>query len=184
MRLTIQGVSALLFDGVFPPSLRWLYEVHPELAPLLPERLIDREKGFALFDILQRPEELQGWERPWFYEVFTGKDDLESAFSIDRFGSAEDESGRDLGHMSWWRREGGYRESDACNRLEGATDGFQVRSKPCKIAIEQRIDAQIVSFYDCAVLLLLPVLMLSPLLFLLMLLLLLLILLLLLFLLL
>ncbi len=55
-----QVVGELLFGPLMPPSLKWMYDVHPELAQHMPERLIDEDGGFAMFKLDQ-----EGWEVPW-----------------------------------------------------------------------------------------------------------------------
>ncbi len=51
-----------------------------------------------------------------FYEVHTGQDNLTSAFEISRFGPSADQLEPELDTLSWWRKEGGYHHSNACNR--------------------------------------------------------------------
>ncbi len=53
-------VSELLFYGVMVPSLEWLYDTHPELVHLMPDRFMDEDQGFAILDVGPN-----GMENPW-----------------------------------------------------------------------------------------------------------------------
>jgi len=54
-----------------------------------------------------------------YYEMGTLDGDFSSAWQFSKFGPSPENLSEDLGPLSWWRKHGGYADSDACNALKG-----------------------------------------------------------------
>jgi len=128
-----KGVREMLFDGVKPPSLKWIYDRHPDIADIvLPKRYMNNETGFSLFQ-LNKDKKEQPWLRITafkvkltqsfrYFEMSTAAGDVDFAWQITKFGKTMQDLSPDLQKQRWWRRNGGYGKSDTCNKLQGSTN--------------------------------------------------------------
>jgi len=109
-----KGVDDLLFGGILDGIVKFLM-TSPSTNSMLPPQ-IDEETGFAIMN----PR--NGTSDNEWYQVDTGKVDLNRHSMITKWGPKEGDLREDLKSTRWWPVRG-YKGRDSCTKIEG-TDGL------------------------------------------------------------
>ena len=113
------SVDGLIFNGVKPGALQLAFDCfNVTMGTLYPPKLIQYDTGFAAFN---KRNDSAYYE---YYSLHSGFSNLDKYSQIDKWGPLPGELYEDLTPAKWWKSDGGYNGSNACNLLQGS-NGLQ-----------------------------------------------------------